>query len=176
MDKRLSENKRVKVCIAAAFCELLQNRPADDISVVEITARAQVSRMAYYRNFNSKTDIIEYYLSEIIWSDLNDYLDKDFVWLSTEFCIHFFEIMKKHREIILLLYDCGYASIILNVFNLKNEELAGDMPASSIEKYRLYCAAGAAFNIAITWLRDGCKENTVELIESLKAFFRKWSE
>ncbi len=166
------ENKRVKDSIALAFFEMLRESKEEDIAVTEIVSRAKVSRMAYYRNFSSKTEIIEYYVNETIWSDLNALLGENIEWLSTEFNTQFFQIMKKYQDIILLLNNCGYASIILNAFNVKNEELAGDMPANSIERYKLYCAAGAGFNIALMWIRGGCRESAEELVSSLDALIR----
>ncbi len=167
-DKRMLENKRVKDSIALAFFSLLRECKEEDITVTEIVNMAQVSRMAYYRNFDSKIEIIKYYINETIWSELNALLGENIEWLSGEFNTHFFHIMKKYRDIIILLNNRGYASIILNAFNEKNEELAGDMPATSVDRYKLYCAAGAGFNVALMWLRGGCRESEEELVGSLR--------
>ena len=66
MDKRFEENRRVKNEIAKAFFALLRQKPTDAISVTEITTKAKVSRMAYYRNFQSKMDVIDFYLQETV--------------------------------------------------------------------------------------------------------------
>ena len=51
------------------------------------------------------------------------------------------------------------------LFNNTNEELAGDMPRNSIERYRLYFAAGASYNAMIHWLKSGCKESVEEMAQ-----------
>ena len=54
MDKRIEESIRVKNQIATAFVELLKENTVEDaemITISQITTRAKVSRMAYYRNF-----------------------------------------------------------------------------------------------------------------------------
>ena len=69
MDKRIEESIRVKNQIATAFVELLKENTVEDaemITISQITTRAKVSRMAYYRNFKSKVDIIKYYLYETL--------------------------------------------------------------------------------------------------------------
>ena len=66
MDKRIEENLRVKRLIVNAFFTLLEKYDLESISISEITRTAKVSRMAYYRNFNSKIDIIDFYLDDIL--------------------------------------------------------------------------------------------------------------
>lgn len=170
MDKRMEENRRVKDAIAHAFFSLLKQARSDDISVTEITNKAKVSRMAYYRNFKSKVDIIEYYLREVIWRDVSVALGESPDFWTYEYGVVFISVMKKYRNLILLLDDCGYASLILKSFNQKNEDLAGDMPHDSIERYNLYYASGASFNGLLEWMRGGCKESIEDMANSMAEF------
>ena len=59
MDKRKEANLRVKRNIVRALIELMQKKNYSDISVSEITALAGVSRISYYRNYDSKEDILD---------------------------------------------------------------------------------------------------------------------
>lgn len=170
MGKRTEENNRVKAQITEAYFDLLRQKGFDNITVTEITQRAHVSRMAYYRNFDTRLDIIRFYLHDYIWSNMNIPSDSDVDFWSLEYGIAFFSAMKAHRDTVLLLDDCGYASVILNEFNQRNEYLAGDMPARSIEKYNFYYASGASFNGMIQWLRDGCRESPEEMAQSMMKF------
>lgn len=143
MDKRIEESIRVKNQIATAFVELLKENTVEDaemITISQITTRAKVSRMAYYRNFKSKVGTI------------------------------FFKQMKRHREDILVLKLHGYADLILSTFNLLDEELIGDMPRNSIKRYKIYYAAGASYNAMLCWLEDGCKETPEELSKDFISF------
>ena len=173
MDKRMVENKKVKDAIANAYFALLKQKKSEDIAVTEITSKAKVSRMAYYRNFSSKLEIIEYYLRETMWQELSESLAGDIEFWTLEYGVAFFQNMKKYRDIILLLDDCGYANMILKEFNLRNEELAGDMPANSIERYDLYFASGASFNASLKWLRGGCKETPLEIAKAFLSFCKR---
>lgn len=106
MDKRIEENIRVKNQIAKAFLQLLTEYRVEDaetITISEITSKANVSRMAYYRNFKSKTDIINYYLSETLWKELCEKLTHNYNFWSVEYGTRFYTLMKAHRQTLLLL-------------------------------------------------------------------------
>lgn len=47
-------NQFTKHCIMEALLQLMHTQEYDDISITDITKRAGVSRMSYYRNYNSK--------------------------------------------------------------------------------------------------------------------------
>ncbi|MDO4311553.1 MAG: hypothetical protein Q4C52_00540 [Eubacteriales bacterium] len=172
MDKRMEENQRVKTAIAIAFMELLKNKSLEAISISELTSRAKVSRMAYYRNFSAKLEIIQYFAEEIILKEIyHCFSTEELNFWSIEYGIAFFSTMKKYREQILLLNTKGYSGLILESFNKTNEELAGDMPSNSIRRYHLYYAAGASFNGVLVWLQNGCKESVEEIVNSIYSFF-----
>ena len=162
MDKRVEENTRVKKAITRAFFALLENKSFEDIAVTEITNKAKVSRMAYYRNFNSKLEILEYFLAQIFEAMSNE-LGEDMEFWTMEYGRVYYRVMKEHRDSILLLDKLGFSGLILNTFNSTNEEIAGDMPRSSIDRYKLYYAAGASYNAMIYWLKCGCKESAEEM-------------
>ena len=176
MDKRIQENRRVKNQIATSYLNLLKNSTLEDaemITISQITSKARVSRMAYYRNFKSKTDIVEYYLSESLWVELLHELSENFSFWTLDYGIAFFTLMKKHREDILLLKNHGYADLILSSFNSMNEELIGDMPQNSIERFEIYYAAGASYNAMLHWLEEGCRETAEEMAEHFFLYFGK---
>lgn len=173
MDKRMAENKRVKDQIANAYFTLMQNRSIneiEEISVTQITALARVSRMAYYRNFKSKTDIIRYYVNSTMRSSLDEFMDAKGDFWTSEYGERFFLTMKQHRSLLLMLDKLGHISLVLEAFNAANEEFAGDMARNSIDRYALYFAAGATLNAALIWLRDDCPESPREMAECFERF------
>ncbi len=50
-------NRLVRKCIFTSLMQLMEKKDFQQITVTEITGRAGVSRMAYYRNYTSKEDI-----------------------------------------------------------------------------------------------------------------------
>lgn len=53
------KNTYVKQQITSSLLALLDEKPIEGISVSELTQRAQVGRVSFYRNFNSKADVLE---------------------------------------------------------------------------------------------------------------------
>ncbi len=45
-------------CIYQALIQLMEIKPYEDITITDITKKAGVSRMAYYRNYREKDDIL----------------------------------------------------------------------------------------------------------------------
>lgn len=169
MDKRTEENLRVKRSIVNALFLLLKDTGLEDISISKITRVAKVSRMAYYRNFKSKIEIIDFFLEDVL-NDMLALLEEDFDFWTPEYGRAYFQTMKKHKDRVLKLYEIGLSALFLNRFNATNEEIAGDMPRDSIERYRLYYAAGAAYNGVVEWLKGGCQESVDEIEKSLRTF------
>ena len=176
MDKRIQENIRVKTQIANAYFTLLKDFDGTDpdlITVTQITSLARVSRMAYYRNFQSRRDIVDFFMTGAIQAELEKIITGTESFWSLEYGIAFFSLMKKHRDLFLLLDRFGYASLILEHFNATNEGFAGDVSAQSVERFTLYFAAGATFNASLIWLREGCRETPEEMARCFAGFCSK---
>ena len=69
------------------------------------------------------------------------------------------EFFGRHGLIVLDLHRFGYGSIILDMLNQFHEEVAGTMPHTSIERYRLYIYIGSLYNTALMWLKNGKRES-----------------
>ena len=59
-------NLFIKEYILQALLDLMKEKDFKDISITEITKKAGVSRMAYYRNYYYKEDILENYMTELL--------------------------------------------------------------------------------------------------------------
>ena len=60
MSKKAQKFNLIKDCIAQAMFELLKTKEFKDIKISELTEKAGVSRITYYRNFFDKKDVITY--------------------------------------------------------------------------------------------------------------------
>ena len=109
-------NTTTKRRIALALMELLDEKAFGEITVTEITDRAGVSRMTYYRNYKSKEDIFVQALSDIL-----DEYHREFQALSDghshygdyENLLHCFTYFEKHRDFIYSLFRCGLGNLLL---------------------------------------------------------------
>ena len=62
MERQNESNLLTKECIVTALLRLMQEKKYESISITDITTLAGVSRMAYYRNYKSKDEILIKYL------------------------------------------------------------------------------------------------------------------
>ena len=53
-------------CMVQALMQLLQTKSLSNITISELTERAGVSRMTYYRNYNSMDEIFISYLKDLV--------------------------------------------------------------------------------------------------------------
>lgn len=66
MARKKNSRDFLKECMADALFILLQTKSIEEITISEVTALANVSRITYYRNFTSKESMIEFKLDKLI--------------------------------------------------------------------------------------------------------------
>lgn len=155
--------------ITEAFLLLLKNNDYRDISVTAICKKAGVTRMSFYRNFESKEDILykkvqnitDRFLETSTISYKDDTIHDYFVKLFTH--------MKEQKEICTVLYKAGLIHIIKNEFDkvfLKTyrHEYSG---------YKSAFLAGGIYNVFLFWFTADCKESPEDLANSLEELFQK---
>ena len=158
MDKRREANLRVKQSITKALFQLMHQKRFSDITITELIRTAGVARVSFYRNYDSKEDVLLTLIEDIL-EQFRSTIDCNEANYYTYDNIHrSFEYFKRYGDFVLDLYQFGYGSILLEKLNQFHEEVAGTMPNSSVEKYKLYMYMGAFFNTAVRWLQNGAKE------------------
>lgn len=159
MDKRKEANLRVKESITTTLFQLMHEKSISDISISELIRRAGVARVSFYRNYESKEDVLVTLIEDVL-EQYRDTIDSNETSFYTyQNVSRSFEFFKMYGEFVLDLYRFGYGSVLLEKLNRFHEEVAGTMPNRSIEKYRLYMYMGALFNTAIMWLQNGTIED-----------------
>ena len=71
MDKRKEANLRVKKNITEALFALMDKKDFSKITVTDIIEEAKVARASFYRNYESKEDILVTFVIEI-FHDFNN--------------------------------------------------------------------------------------------------------
>lgn len=166
MDKRKIENARVKKNIEDAFFTLLKEKNFSEITVTDLVNRSGVARTSYYRNFDSKEDIIKEYIRRMREETDMAFEHSEKVFgnrLNIQTLTVQVSYYLKEKHNILLLYENGFGTLMLDETNYYIEESWGDMACSSIERYNLYFTSGAIFNTMIQWLKTGAKETPSEM-------------
>lgn len=102
-------NRYVIEHITAALVKLMGIYPFDEISISQICQEAQVGRASFYRNFESKRDVLEKHLIILIREWGREFEDTcDINAFSDTLLKHYY----KHRDFYLLLYRHGLSAMI----------------------------------------------------------------
>lgn len=163
MDKRKEANMRVKKSITEALLGLMQKKSFSDISITEIIRTAGVARVSFYRNYNSKEDVLTTLIEDVLEQFRNEIYYEGAAYYTYQNVLKSFQYFKTYSRYVLDLYLFGYGSILLEKLNQSHEMIAGTMPSHSIEKYKLYMYIGALYNTAVIWINNGTKENAEDI-------------
>lgn len=177
MPSNHAANQFAKECIVTALLKLMEGTPFDEISVSDITRKAGVSRMAYYRNYDSKIDILETYLNEAAL-----FLDQSTIPLFESGNLEgyyecLFADFAKSSDLYLNLLNANLGDVVLRYFNRCTLRFAERYLDASQYRYELLALSGAVFNMAMTWLKAGTQESPREMAKKCTAvmkFIPEW--
>lgn len=159
-----------------ALLQLMTEKPYNEISIKEITEKADLSRRTFYRNFNQKDDLLCEYAHGLMEEYISDLRE---VAQPSAFNVMrvYFSFWKKHLDFLRLLEK---NRLLYLVFEKHNEALphirkavygteCTDVP---LQEYTIAFNAGGFCNLLFAWLRRGAQESP----EKMAAFFveSKW--
>ena len=159
-------NKRelsVAQYITNTLFELMKVKPYNDISITEITDKAKVNRVSFYRNFTSKEDIIDKWIK----STTQNFLSKSDISYQKDSTLDYFtklfSHLEKYKTEAMLIYNANLFNLLKNEFdnNLIN------LHKKEYSNYKSYFLAGGIFNVYYFWLINGCKETPYQVAEKL---------
>lgn len=166
---RLQAEKYVDEYIINALFTLMKSKKYDDISITEITNKAGVGRVSFYRNFNSKEDIIKRWIEDttnnfLKSSDINFKKDS-----TKDYFIKLFNHLEKYKEESFLIYKANLIYLLKSEF--ENKLLS--IHQKEYDNYKSYFLAGGIFNVYYFWLINGCKESSEEIANKLVDLMQK---
>lgn len=151
-----------------ATISLLSTKGLKDVSISELTSRANVSRATFYRNFNSIEDILirhHYFLA----NDLEIRCKRKNVSTIADF---FYELTKhqlENKTFYTILYKENLLYVILETILTRiKSHLIDD---SNIEKYGLNFISFGLFGFIYTWIKDDMNISPEELLELIKKHY-----
>ncbi|MBR2188793.1 MAG: TetR/AcrR family transcriptional regulator [Eubacterium sp.] len=162
MDKRKQKNQEVKQAITEAFFRLMRRREDTEISVTDLVREAKVARVSYYRNFDSKEDIVAS-LVDTVLEEYEDGVNKEIGFYCYQHILRSFQFFEAYQEYMLDIIRFNYTRILLEKLNRFHERMDGDVPANSLQRYRIYAYMGALVNTVLFWIGSGKKETPTEM-------------
>lgn len=154
-------------CLAEALVQLMDSRDYREISITDISRRAGVSRMTYYRNYQSKEEILSDYMRTLVEQFMEEVHRKlpGTGSRSYELILYAFEYFQHYRGFALCLARANLSSILQDGLNYYMDTFVAEPDASPARRYALYYYAGALFNIYTVWMTSGMRETPEEMAQ-----------
>lgn len=165
--QEITYNQTVKEALALALFHLLKTKTITQISIREITSLAGVSRSSFYRNFESKEQILSEYIQYLYANyfktmmltqqkrelDFYHFLYTRFHFIRTHH--EFFTILRKHN----LLYT---------IFETLDPEMASFLSGTNLKSdYSMAMFSSCSAGIIRQWIDHDFKESVDEMVSIL---------
>ncbi len=151
--------------LTSAMLELLRIKPLNEISISELIEKAGVGRASFYRNYESKEDILKVRLNEIFHEWVNEYEKNPNKPLSEQLRA-LFAHFEQHRDLYTLLNDRGMLwllkDMIIGIFGPKPEH-------SQVEAYSRAYIAYVLYGWIEVWFQRGMRDTAEEIAMLFKA-------
>ena len=149
-------NQIVCESITEALFKLMRKKDFADITITELTKSAGVGRVSFYRNYESKEDVLQQYMAQAggdFWYSKHKE-DPATLWRMT------FEIFELLKPAVLLIHKSKIDHVLYD-FIKKCTRITD--AATNKEAYHRAMFAGLAFGLYDQWLSTGMKETPEEL-------------
>lgn len=168
-----------KQLVTAALIELMQKKQFNEITISEISLKAGVVRRTFYRNFDSKEDVLSYYMETLIEEYKNRLMINKELTLEMSVRI-LFKLCYENKECFLAFKRNGLLGRLLDKWNTTLPVLHNlvldrlqNFPITKNEQtlsYLLTFNVGGVFNMIIKWINDGMDLTPDELADIVVSF------
>lgn len=163
MSKGSESNRLAKEYIVTALVELMKTKEYDSISITDIAKKAGVSRMAYYRNYTSKDDILNKYIEEVGESIHQMIAESNSSAVPFDYFYALFVQLGKYSDLAIVSYRAHLGELILAAL-VKNMFITFPPRRDcATERYQRFFLAGAFYNVFIEWLKGGLTESPADM-------------
>lgn len=142
--------------IINALLELMDEKDYQDISIKDIAEKANVSRITYYRHFQSKDEIVSRFFTNLKNRFVNTIsLDDRGAPKDNEVTIlALFLFIKANMNANKVLIKSGLENELLKFLST---EFSDNLPIK-LDKYMALFVSGALYNVIINWVNNDCKD------------------
>ena len=167
-----------KDLISLALVQTMLKKEYENITIKEICHRAGVSRMSFYRSYNSKDDIFLDFCDARFEEFYSEYLRNPYLTLE-EFIVSMFRFFKKYFRQLLILRRAGKETILINQFNGYIKYLIAHNTSDIIQAQVRNPVIGPMFggglyNVLMIWLDTGMEKTPEEMTKLIMAIPTIW--
>ncbi|MGL6057630.1 MAG: TetR/AcrR family transcriptional regulator C-terminal domain-containing protein [Culicoidibacterales bacterium] len=164
----------LKECVADSLLQLLEVKKIEEITITEITERANVGRATYYRNFQSKEMVIVFKLRYVLEQWSNEQIEIFHQIEPTyEMALAFMNFFYTNRILLISLYKNHLLYLLIPAFyELAEEKMTKeDKPLHPfVQAFHTF----GIFGIIYEWVRNGMETSPEVVTEIMfNEIFRK---
>lgn len=157
--------------LVSALLELMKEKPYSKISIKEIALKATLDRSTFYRNFNSKEDVLNFHL-DVLSQDYINRIEQNHDVDMRKVSQIFLEFCNDHLEFFCSLRKNGLSTFLLEAFNSRlphiHRIVQTQFPYSiSDENFEFALAfnSGGMFNLLMNWIDSGMVRPYSDLVK-----------
>lgn len=151
-----------------ALLLLLKEKSYEAITITDITKKAGIARQTFYRNYQSKDQVVALHLDGI-FSKLKEFSQTKAEMTAKESYLETFSILAEHQEELLQLRLAGLDNLIMERLFLYNQDymkaLAQSEKLTRKNRFALSYQLGALLNIVSDWIFDDMLLSAEEMAE-----------
>ena len=154
------KNTYVKKQLTAALLDLLKEKPLSDISISELTNKAEIGRVSFYRNYQSKEDILKEESDGLIkeWGRLYESNPES---APETLFPSLFDFYRNHRDFYTTLFNAGLSSVMMETI-IGTIQITSEM--QNLEAYMKSFWAYGIYGWMLEWIKRGMQESGKELL------------
>lgn len=165
--KKTGQTIYLKECLRDSYFTLLEEKPADSISVSEIVKLAGVSRMSFYRYYQTKEDVVKQYINDS-FNDFIGTIKHDLIKDPQVAATVFFSYFRTNKLRLKVLIKQGHFHLFFESFSnfLQESNLTIDSNPDIADenlKYYYEYASGGILNLAKSWVLGDMNESDEEM-------------
>ncbi|AZZ59905.1 TetR/AcrR family transcriptional regulator [Oenococcus sp. UCMA 16435] len=170
------KSARTKQQAEDALFQLMQQKKFDTISITEITDAAKISRMAFYRNYKTKEDVLNNFIQKEYDRFIEDISEHDLNQLDQLLNVYF-TYFQQNPQIILSISNAGIEGTALEQqTNYLKEFFKGKVQdGQQPSLYEISYYSGAIFSVLLYWSQTNyamsIHEITGRLVEKITKDF-----
>lgn len=156
-------NRLTRESLRTALIYLMGEKDFNKITITELVRKAGISRTAFYRNYNTKDDILVEMMEQFIQGLTRSFYQREYRNNVKKWYLDTFSAVKENAAYIQMLMQADISQS--KVFG-PGSLLEKIIPSRSVERhYRILALEGAFLTILINWFRDGMKESCEYMAE-----------
>ena len=148
MNLHTEEHQEVIAAVEEALAFLIDKKEFSEITISELVKKAGIARSTFYRNYESKEDIIRSSIRKTLMEFDEQYtpetIDERY---ETEYILEVWDYIIKYNRQIRRISKAGLSDIYLDEFNRHLLHIYNEKSLSLQDKIRLFGLSGAQYNI-----------------------------